>query len=266
MAALTPDQERIARQAREVFQAARNSVASGWNRDQARELYELSDSLSEQAQEQELDELGESLLGYAAYLSSFVDGALSPKPAQLGQLGTLAEGIGEALFRLQMDVAVTDLSPEQRVLESERPLVVYLGARAERGRELDWQLSNSGFHVQHIENAAMALNALNTEHVQALLIDIEQLKSWQVVVGARGGKATMLPPLIVLANDDELELRLRAIRSGADQFFVYDADKEKISARLTELVEDRRKPYQVLIIDDDVSMTMFLDSKTFART
>jgi len=260
MATQTPDQELIARQAREVFQAARASITVTWNRDQARELYELADSLSEQAQDHHLDELSEALLGYGAYLSSFVDGAISPKPAQLGQLGTLAEGIGEALFRLQMDVSVTGLTHEPTIIESERPIVCYLGARPERARELDWQLSSIGFQVKHIENAATVVSQLSNEHVQALLIDIEQLKSWQVVIGARGGKAAMLPPLIVLANEDDLELRLRAIRSGADQYFVYQADKAKIGKRLNELVEDRRKPYQVLIIDDDVSMTMFLDS------
>ena len=138
MANLTPDQELIARQSREVFQSARRSIAETWNRAQAQELYELADSLSERAMDLGLNDLGESLLGYAAYLSSFVDGAMSPKPSQLGQLNTLCEGVGEALFRLQMDVAVAELTNEMSVIEPEKPQIFYIGQRAERAKELDW--------------------------------------------------------------------------------------------------------------------------------
>lgn len=261
MANLSPDQELIARQSREVFQSARRSIAETWNRAQAQELYELADSLSERAMDLGLNDLGESLLGFAAYLSSFVDGAMSPKPSQLGQLNTLCEGVGEALFRLQMDVAVAELTNEMSVIEPEKPQIFYIGQRAERAKELDWSLAGDGFALRHSESSANVLAEVNNSQVQALLIDIEQLQSWQTIIGSRGGgKDAMLPPLIVLAEVDSLELRLRAIRCGADQFFVYQDDKSKIGARLKELVQDRRKPYQVLIIDDDLSMTMFVDS------
>ncbi len=261
MASLSPDQELIARQSREVFLSARKAFSENWNRDQAKELYELSDSLSEQAQDHGLNDLGESLLGFSAYLSSFVDGAMTPKPHQLGQLGTLVEGIGEALFRLQMDVTVTDLTQHATVIEPEKPQIFYIGARVDRAKELEYSLANDGFTLRHSQTAAPVIAEIGNSQVQALLIDIEQLQSWQTIVGSRGGgKDAMLPPLIVLSDNDSLELRLKAIRSGADQFFLYPEDKEKIGARLRELVEDRRKPYQVLIIDDDLSMTMFVDS------
>jgi PleD family two-component response regulator len=261
MASLSPEQERIARQAREVFLSARKTISANWNRDQARELYELSDSLSEQAQEASLDDLGECLLGFSAYLSSFVDTSLSPKPSQLGQLSILIESIGESLFRLQMDVSVADLNHESAVMEPDRPQIYYLGQRSERAKELDWALAERGFSVKVAASAAQVFADASSAQVQAVLVDIEQLQSWQVAAGSRGGgKDAMLPPMIVLSDSDELELRLRAIRSGADQFFVYDADKSKIGQRLQELVDDRRKPYQVLIIDDDLSMTMFVDS------
>jgi PleD family two-component response regulator len=261
MANLTPDQDLIARQSREVFLSARKTMLEQWNRAQAKELYELSDSLSEQAMDRGLNDLGETLLGFSAYLSSFVDGAMSPKPNQLGQLSTLTEGIGEALFRLQMDVSVAELTNEMSVVEPEKPQIFYIGQRHERAKELDWALASDGFALRHSENAASVLAEVNNSQVQALLIDIEQLQSWQTIVGSRGGgKDAMLPPLIVLSDHDSLELRLKAIRSGADQYFVYAQDKSKIGARLRELVQDRRKPYQVLIIDDDLSMTMFVDS------
>jgi PleD family two-component response regulator len=258
---LSAEQELIARQSREVFTAARKMLIDAWNRDQATELYELSDSLSEKAMDEGLNDLGESMLGFSAYLSSFVEGAMTPRPNQLGQLSTLAEGIGEAIFRLQMDVSVTDLTSELSVAEPARPQVFYLSTKADRARDLDWALSNDGFELKRAETAAAVLAEINNAQVQALLVDIEQLQAWQSIVGSRGGgKDAMLPPLIVLSDLDTLDLRLRAIRSGADQFFVYGTDKAQIGARLRELVEDRRKPYQVLIIDDDLSMTMFVDS------
>jgi PleD family two-component response regulator len=261
MSNLSAEQELIARQSREVFTAARKMLIDAWNRDQARELYELADSLSEQGMDHALNDLGESLLGFSAYLSSFVDGAMTPKPNQLGQLSTLAEGVGEALFRLQMDVSVTELTSEVTVIEPVKPQIFYLSNKIERARDLDWALANDGFELRRAETAASVLAEINNSQVQALLVDVEQLQAWQTIVGSRGGgKDAMLPPLIVLSDSDSLELRLKAIRSGADQFFVYDNDKSQIGARLRELVEDRRKPYQVLIIDDDLSMTMFVDS------
>ena len=260
MANLTPDQDRIARQSREIFQASRRAIAEAWSRDSARELYELAVSLSEQAQETALDELGEALLGFAAYISSFVDSAMSPKASQLGQLSTLAEGIGEALYRLQMDISVTDLAPDMNVIEPNKPQVHYLGARKERVAELNWMMAHHGFALHHVESAALALAEFANDQVHALLVDIEQLSSWQVLVGRGGGKSAAQPPLLVLADADSLELRLLAIRAGSDGFFVYSDDKEQIGRRVSELIEDRRKPYQVLIIDDDLSMTMFVDS------
>jgi PleD family two-component response regulator len=258
---LTPDQELIAKQSREIYLAARKTVSEGWNRNQAKELYDMADSLSDSSQEHGLDDLGECLLGFSAYLSSFVDGAIQPKPSQLGQLSILAEGIGEALFRLQMDVTVTDLAADAPVMEPAKPQVFYLGNKTERAKDLDWLLANRGFALRHAETGASVINEINNSQVQAVLLDVEFLQNWQMLIGSRaGGKDAMLPPLIVLAEEDTLELRLRAIRAGADQFFVFSTDKERIAARLQELVEDRRKPYQVLIIDDDLSMTMFVDS------
>ncbi len=261
MANVDPTQELIAKQAREVFLSARKTIAANWSRDQAKELYELADQLSEQSQEAGLNDLGECLLGFSAYLSSFVDTAISPKPSQLGQLSTLTESIGESLFRLQMDVSVTELTHDSAILEPDKPQVFYFGQRSERAKDLDWMLAEHGFALKHASSAAQVLAEVSNSQVQAVLVDIEQLQSWQVAVGSRGnGKDAMLPPMIVLSEQDELDLRLRAIRAGADQFFVLPADRDKIGRRLQELVDDRRKPYQVLIIDDDLSMTMFVDS------
>lgn len=232
-----------------------------WDSQSGQALYDESEHLADRAQSAGIVDLSEALLGLAAYLSSFVDSALRPSDAQLDQLRALADAASDALDRYRARIEIAVLGPAV----SERPLVQatvhYLGRNMAHLEILRTRCELLGYMVYSSDNVRDIDKAMDAGVVLVLVISTDMLANWLTEHRAdEGGSASARVPITVLSDSDVLDVRLAAMRSGAEVVFVLPEDADRIAPRLAGLIADRSEPYRVLIVDDDNSMRLFCAS------
>lgn len=249
----------LKQQVNAVYGNATALLVGVWDVERAMQVFEQSEVAADSAQHAGCDDLSEALLGLSAYLSSFVDSSMLPRPHQLQQMRALADAVGEAIQRLQAAVAVADLVPEPVCMVSDGPAVLYFGRDVQRIQQLTQRFASVQLSVHAAPDPAALVREMRKEESRALILEAETLAEWLRVAGAQSDPLPNLP-CVVVSGQDQLSSRLQAIRAGAETFFVLPADLDAVVPRLSEQIADRERPYQVLIIDDDTSMTMFCDS------
>jgi CheY-like chemotaxis protein len=249
-------------------------LGNAWDGEQVQSLYDESERLAERAQAGGLVDLSEALLGLAAYLSSFVDSSMRPNDDQLAQLAALADASADALARYRAHIEIAPLG----AIANEAPLlqatVHYLGRNMAHLELLRIRCGLLGYMVFSSDNVRDIDKAMAAGAVLALVISADMLADWLTEHRAEeGGSAAARVPITVLSDDDVLDVRLAAMRGGAEIVFVLPEDAERVAPRLAGLIADRSEPYRVLIVDDDNSMRLFcasvlrhnnLDAQAFA--
>lgn len=224
-------------------------------------LYDEAEALADRAQAAGISDLSEALLGLAAYLSSFVDGALHPTAAQLDQLTALADAAADALDRYLAQIQVAVLGPAASEAPVSQPSVHYLGRNMGHLELLRARCEQLGYLVFSSDNVRDILKAMQSGTVLVLIISADMLPDWLTQRGAdEGSGAATRVPIGVLSDSDALDVRLAAMRGGAEVVFVLPEDADRIAPRLSGLIADRSEPYRVLIVDDDNSMRLFCAS------
>jgi CheY-like chemotaxis protein len=249
-------------------------LGDAWDGEQVQALYNESEQLAERAQAGGLVDLSEALLGLAAYLSSFVDSSMRPNDDQLAQLAALADASADALARYRAHIEIAPLG----AIANEAPLlqatVHYLGRNMAHLELLRIRCGMLGYMVFSSDSVREIDKSMAAGAVLALVISADMLASWLTEHRAEeAGSAAARVPITVLSDDDVLDVRLAAMRGGAEIVFVLPEDTERVAPRLAGLIADRSEPYRVLIVDDDNSMRLFcasvlrhnnLDAQAFA--
>jgi DNA-binding response OmpR family regulator len=256
------DKQQVIAAAQAVQQRARALAQDGFNRDRARDIYEAADALVDPCMEAELTELGEALLGYGAYLSSFVDSSMMPSGPQLQQLQALLDALGEALQRQASDVRVSTLSLAADEIRVQQPTVYVWSRHRGLDRALDHLLAKVNMRAVAVTDVAALLRGLKEGDGRGLVLDVEHVGTLAELQQRLPDSAAALlkVPILAVSVRDDLALRLQAIRANVDGFAVLPGELAAAAQRLVELIDDRHRPYQVLVIDDDASMTLFCTS------
>lgn len=256
------DKQQVIAAAQAVQRQARELAEDGFSRHRARETYEAADALVDPCMEADLTELGEALLGYGAYLSSFVDSAMMPSTAQGQQLQALLDALSEALQRQASDIRVGTLSIAADEIRTQQPTVYVWSRHRGLDRALDSLLSKVGMRAVAVDDAGALLRGLKQGDGRGLVLDVEHVGTLAELQQRLPDSAVALlkVPILAVSVRDDLALRLQAIRANVDGFAVLPGELAAAAQRLVELIDDRNRPYQVLVIDDDTSMTLFCTS------
>jgi DNA-binding response OmpR family regulator len=242
-----------------LFEQCRN-LGHDWRLTTAEQLFEEADALAERSQSLGLPDLCEALLGLAAYVSSFAETAMRPTPSQLAQLATLADAVADALIRYRAQIQVAALGPSQQTLPPQ-PAIHYLGRVAAHGDLMRSRFASLGYGIVPCATVAEAQQAMQSGVVLALVLGADMLADWLIVHQASEKTSAASPiPLVVLSDHDLIDVRLAAMRCGAETVFVLPEDADRVAPRVAGLIADRSEPYRVLIVDDENSMRMFCDS------
>ena len=249
-------------------------LGNAWDSGQVQALYDESEQLAERAQNGGLVDLSEALLGLAAYLSSFVDSPMRPNEDQLAQLAALADASADALARYRANIEIAPLGASVNEAPLLQATVHYLGRNMAHLDLLRRRCGLLGYMVYASDNVRDIDRSMEAGVVLVLVISADMLADW--LTGHRAedsGSASARVPITVLSDNDVLDVRLAAMRGGAEVVFVLPEDADRIAPRLAGLIADRSEPYRVLIVDDDNSMRLFcasvlrhnnLDAKAFA--
>ena len=142
--------------------------------------------------------------------------------------------------------------------------IFYLSDIAPFGRELTQALGQLGYAVDRLENPEELKEMLGSLAPDLIVIDagffdqIEHLGEFVKRVRQRvNGKL----PLLAFSEHNDLNSRLKAMRSGVDAFIPMPMPAHEASLRVREMVEtDSENPFRVMIVEDDRSQAMFAES------
>ncbi|MFP4362354.1 MAG: diguanylate cyclase [Spirochaetia bacterium] len=142
------------------------------------------------------------------------------------------------------------------VNDNEEPRVVYLvGDENIMQPELSSQLNIYGFSAQTVDSVDLLMNELQQGNKLLLIIHTDFLEHSRI-----GGKKFSelkssypgLLSIIFVAEEDNFNTRLMAVRNGADAFFLLPVDVGRLIDRIEDLMtEQEPDPYNILIVDDD---------------
>ncbi len=248
--------------ANRVSSAAAALKPQPWDRSAAEQLCEQSQDLADEVLDLGRDDLAEALLGYAAYLSSFVEGSMVPNAEQAAQLKALGEAVSEAIERLRQRAPVADLLQAPSVMVSSAPEICLVGIEHTQAGILSSALTTLGLRCSVAGNAKVQLEKLQRDEVLAAAVDRRAIGAWQSLLDRASALDPNFarPPMLSVGPEDRLEWRLEAMRGGADGFYMLPEQMPRVARRLADLVHDRTAPYRVLIVDDDASITLFCDA------
>jgi adenylate cyclase len=121
------------------------------------------------------------------------------------------------------------------------PLILTVDDLPQNVRLLDAVLSPRGFRVATASSGAEALDVLNKEHPDLVLLDILMpgMDGYEVCRRIREDPATAFLPVIMITASGEEE-KIRAIDAGADDFVNKPFDQAELLARVRSLVRVKR--------------------------
>lgn len=142
--------------------------------------------------------------------------------------------------------------------------VFYLSDIAPFGRELTQALSGMGYVVDRVDSAEELKEVLGSLAPDAIVLDagyFEQIEHLGEFVKRVRQRVSTRVPLLTLANENDLNARLKAMRAGADAFVPQPIAAAEAALRVRDLLEvDGDDPYRVMIVEDDRSQAMFAES------
>ena len=207
----------------------------------------------------QLQALSEPLISLELYLSSFIDSD-EPRPnvAQVKAVNELMESLLPAWESVEF--------PDDLEVDSAQPgsMIYYLRSGQDTLPELVPHLENLGTSVltflhpddlqaelRRYPPAVLIFDTLLLSSINRILDEIERLKRDEGIH----------IPVVCLSHSADLEIRLKAMRSGAEAFFAPPFDIDQLGEQIVTLTAtEEKKPIRVLVVDDDPGQADFAAS------
>jgi diguanylate cyclase (GGDEF)-like protein len=165
-------------------------------------------------------------------------------------------------------VAVAAAAPQAPTRPATPPALArnayYLTDHGAFAGELNRLLTSHGYTVEHVEDPEELKEVLQALAPNLVIVDAHFLPTIESVgetLRAARARATSRIHLVALADQADVNARLRAMRAGADSFLAQPASPADVLARIQELFEaDSADPFRVMIIEDDRSQALFAES------
>lgn len=274
---------------RQLIADARILLSSNWDMSLAEQVCERAEQLAEPMNDARLSSLAESVLGFAAYLSAFTDSRVGPMEGRKVQLEALLESVVEQMQRLETSSAMAMMAPEPALpaivpgklkaprattesIEStlvavprtpDTDTIIFIDPTGRDAGTLGLALEDVGYVVQPLLRLDRQIGQwLGKAEVKAVILPAAGLEIWERLLQHDPSldQARRRIGLFVVARSDDPRLRLKAGQAGADGFFVLPGSTDALAREIVEVLRDRIDPYRALIVDDDVSMTMVVES------
>jgi len=203
-------------------------------------------------------------------------GVADSEPAQIVNAGSVfALDVEHSAARTQItpapapppaNIATAEVTPpvERPATRPRTGRIYYLSDITPFGRELTQALGQLGYAVDRLESPEELKEMLGSLAPDLIVIDgsffdqIEHLGEFVKRVRQRvSGKL----PLLAFSEQDDLNSRLKAMRSGVDTLIPLPMSAQQASLRVRELIEvEGEDPFRVMIVEDDRSQAMFAES------
>ena len=209
-----------------------------------RQLVALLDSVSEQLQRLETSSALDIILP--------TPDSAEPTPAAVESAAVVAPAVQKA----------PDPEPAAEAIPPPNT-IIFIDPTGRDAGTLGLALEDVGYVVQPLLRLdRQTAQWLARTEVKGLILPAAALDVWDKLLQLDPSldQARRRIGLFVVSRSDEPRLRLKAGQAGADGFFVLPADVDALAVEIVEVLRDRLDPYRALIIDDDSSMTMVVES------
>jgi diguanylate cyclase (GGDEF)-like protein len=130
--------------------------------------------------------------------------------------------------------------------------------------EIDQKLELSGYELSLLDHADEVVEMIGTFPPHLVVVDahfLGELDRLGDALKSARSRASHRVAMLALSDHGDLDVRLRAMRAGADAFIPLPTQTSDIMARIAELTEsDQTDPYRIMIVEDDRSQAIFAES------
>lgn len=228
----------------------------GWPLAEVAALHDDLDRIASAADGLHDDELASAAVELSVYLCSFVEDGRSPDAGQRANLLRLSRALGG-------DQALKVVQSAPAPKPSNLAHLLYISGDAGLVAELGMRLTERGVALTARSNAGEALQRPPEHGMHVVLVDEAQLGDMSRLERAAlqlGGSAGR-PLFVALLRENSLEMRMRALRGGADMVLDFNDNPALLAERATRVLRERDSaPLRAMIIDDNRSEAMFCES------
>ncbi len=225
------------------------------------ELRLLAHKLAGSAATFNFNQIGEKAKELELYISTIFNGKMTLSATEWSS-------IEKILNDLRNECTVDDLVEELESVEhsektdfeltgldNDRYIIYLFDEAIGFNEELFNQLEIFGYTVNSINNPDLLEETLNSKKNCLIIANINILegdKGFSKILKNEKNRKNDDLNIIFISDNDDFNIRLDAVRSGGDAFFIYPLDFGKLSEKIDSFSMDREgTPYHVLIIDDD---------------
>ncbi|UXI68099.1 EAL domain-containing protein [Tahibacter amnicola] len=130
--------------------------------------------------------------------------------------------------------------------------------------EVDQKLELLGYELSLLDRVDELTEVIGAIAPHLVVVDahfLGDLEPIGEVLKVARAKSNHRVAMLAMSELGDLDVRLRAMRAGADAFIPLPAQTTDVMARIAELTEaDQSDPYRVLIVEDDRSQAIFAES------
>lgn len=130
--------------------------------------------------------------------------------------------------------------------------------------EIDQKLELSGYELSLLDHVDEVVEMIGTFPPHLVVVDahfLGELDRLGDALKSARSRASHRVAMLALSDHGDLDVRLRAMRAGADAFIPLPTQTGDIMARIAELTEsDQTDPYRIMIVEDDRSQAIFAES------
>lgn len=139
-------------------------------------------------------------------------------------------------------------------------LVYVFSADPHYGQLIVDRLSNYDHEVVGFSDFDEFCSAITVRAPAAVVLDIDS-DSGALAKDAMIARGVTNFPVIYLSTSDNFDDRLRAVRDGAEGYFIKPIDVQALSVRIDEkIAQNAVRSYRVLVVDDDEFFLSFFDA------
>lgn len=143
----------------------------------------------------------------------------------------------------------------------EIPLVLFFTMRGQNYTEWKTLFQSYGYEIEIVSDEKEFLDRVKRKQCHAAIVDVISIpdrNQFRNDIQAIDENYRSSLPFIFLASSDDFQTRLYAVHCAAKEFFIHPVDVGDIIDKLDKhIVEEKKDPYRVLIIDDEKEQAMY---------
>jgi diguanylate cyclase (GGDEF)-like protein len=221
-----------------------------WNPKSFMMLARLAQDMVKQVQDQGDERLAGLVSQLEHHVKSCAAAAEIPRESDRQRLTALIDALRHASASEGDDLV---LEPRTRPLLAPLPEIFLI--TADDQPSLLTRLEGSGYRVRHINNLVEAEQRLHERSPAAIILDVDFPQGQEAamtMIATLRGQIGLRGVVLFLADRNDMDARLNAVRAGSTVYFnkPYDSDEILVVLRELLLPQTAQNYYRVLIIND----------------